>query len=121
LPLRGPSNSLLKFSLTWLNSWGEGEWGIINTGNIQIDLKHIGSAGNTAIPLGAPFSGERFEAFKELAAAGKAHGSLMVGQVCHPGRQIEEKYVKEGISATAVQLGESRFRLLNPPVHYHGP
>jgi hypothetical protein len=40
--------------------------------------------GNPIIPRDAPFSGERFEAFKELATVSKAHGSLIVAQVSHP-------------------------------------
>ncbi|ROW16030.1 hypothetical protein VPNG_02520 [Cytospora leucostoma] len=94
--------------------WGEGGWGIVETGNIMIDLQHTVTAGSAIIPPGAPFEGERFEAFKALAAAGKAEGSLIIGQVSHPGRQIPSKIVKESISASAVQL-PPRFGKTYPP------
>ncbi|ROV88654.1 hypothetical protein VMCG_10302 [Cytospora schulzeri] len=94
--------------------WGEGGWGIIETGNIGIDYEHVSSPGATIIPPGAPFEGERFEGLKAIAAAGKAHGSLMVGQVVHPGRQIPSKMVKESISASAVQL-EPKMGMVFPP------
>lgn len=65
--------------------------------------------GNLIIPLEAGFEGERFEAFREMAAAGKAHGSLMVGQVSHPGRQVESRINSDPISASNVQLEGSSF------------
>ncbi|KUI63070.1 NADH oxidase [Cytospora mali] len=94
--------------------WGEGGWGIIETGNVMIDLEHITPA-STVIPPTAPFEGERFEGFKAWAAAGKAHGSLMIAQVGHPGRQIPAKMVKEAISASAVNL-EPAMGMTFPPV-----
>ncbi|KAG8161330.1 hypothetical protein KVR01_009594 [Diaporthe batatas] len=84
--------------------WGEGGWGIIQTGNIMIDCKHLSAAGDSAIPAGAPLQGERFEKFRAVAAAAKTHGALVIGQVNHPGRQIPSKIVEESISASAVQL-----------------
>jgi 2,4-dienoyl-CoA reductase-like NADH-dependent reductase (Old Yellow Enzyme family) len=74
------------------------------TGNIMIDYDHIEAAGNCVIPRKSPFSGERFERFKAMAAAGKRHGSLLVGQVNHPGRQVSSNFQKFPISASSVQL-----------------
>ena len=85
--------------------WGEGEYGQIVTGNIMIDYDQLEAMGNMIIPCEAGFSGPRFEAFKDLAAAGNAHGSLVVGQVCHPGRQVGDIIQKDPISASDVQLG----------------
>ncbi|KAI9812882.1 MAG: hypothetical protein M1827_004400 [Pycnora praestabilis] len=84
--------------------WGEGELGTILTGNIMIDYDQLEAAGNPIIPRGAKFSGERFEAFKELASASKKHGCLIVGQVSHPGRQVESRIQKNPVSASDVQL-----------------
>lgn len=58
------------------------------------------------IPLDAPYEGERFDRFKELAKAAKADGSLLVAQVNHPGRQVEARVNPVAISASDVQLGE---------------
>ncbi|EMC99204.1 hypothetical protein BAUCODRAFT_104109 [Baudoinia panamericana UAMH 10762] len=95
-----PSKSLINV----YRIWGEGGIGNILTGNIMIEYDHLEAAGNAIIPRGAPFSGERFEAFKEMAAAGKKEGSLMVGQVSHPGRQVQDKIQPHPISASDVQL-----------------
>lgn len=84
--------------------WGEGALGVILTGNIMIDYDQLEAAGNAIIPQDAPFSGERFEAFKELAAQSKKHGSLCVGQVSHPGRQAERRIQPNPISASDIQL-----------------
>jgi 2,4-dienoyl-CoA reductase-like NADH-dependent reductase (Old Yellow Enzyme family) len=82
--------------------WGEGGFGQILTGNIMIEYDQLEAMGNPIIPRDAEFSGSRFEAFKELATQAKAHGSLIVGQVSHPGRQAENRIQKNPISASDV-------------------
>ncbi|KAL9129239.1 MAG: hypothetical protein Q9217_002251 [Psora testacea] len=84
--------------------WGEGQLGILVTGNIFIEFDQLEAAGNAIIPCTEEPKGERFEAFKELAAQGKAHGSLVVGQVNHPGRQVMDRIQKNPVSASDVQL-----------------
>jgi len=84
--------------------WGEGEIGVILTGNVMIEYDQLEAAGNPIVPREAPFSGPRFEAFKEMAAVSKAHGSLVVAQVSHPGRQCEVRIQPNPISASDIQL-----------------
>lgn len=84
--------------------WGEGGWGTILTGNIMMEYDQLEAAGNPIVPHDAPFEGERFDAFRRLAEAGKAHGSLIVGQVSHPGRQVPEAINPHPVSASDVQL-----------------
>ena len=84
--------------------WGEGQLGIILTGNIMIDYDQLEAKGNPIIPRGAKFEGKRFEAFKTMAAEGKKHGCLMVGQVSHPGRQVTSDINNDPISASDTQL-----------------
>ncbi|KAF7874363.1 hypothetical protein EAF04_003035 [Stromatinia cepivora] len=96
--------------------WGEGEYGQILTGNIMIEYDHLEGMGNPIIPREAPFEGERFERFSAMAKEGKAHGSLMVGQVSHPGRQVENRVQPNPISASDVQLeGNSMGMSFNKP------
>lgn len=84
--------------------WGEGGLGTILTGNLMIAYDQLEAPGNPIIPPDAPYSGERFEAFKELGAQAKKHGSLIVGQISHPGRQTEQRLQPDPVSASDVQL-----------------
>ncbi|KAJ4321510.1 hypothetical protein N0V84_005313 [Fusarium piperis] len=98
-----PSKQLINL----YRSWGAGGWGQILTGNIAIDAVNLESPGNTIVKASDPFEGPRFEAFKELAAAGKENGSLLIGQVTHAGRQVESWVQPNPISASAVPLKQS--------------
>ena len=84
--------------------WGAGGIGLNLTGNIMFEYDHLEAMGNPIIPVDAPFEGERFEAFKEMATQGKVEGNLIVGQVSHPGRQVEARIQKNPISASDVHL-----------------
>ena len=84
--------------------WGEGKLGAICTGNLMIEYDQLEAAGNLIVPRGAEFKGERFEAFKKLAEASKAHGSLLFGQLSHPGRQTWDKLQNDPVSASDVKL-----------------
>ncbi|KAI1502229.1 hypothetical protein F5X99DRAFT_427620 [Biscogniauxia marginata] len=84
--------------------FGEGGWGIITTGNMDIDFTKVSGMGDAIITPECPLSGPRFEAFQKLAAAGKAHGSLLLAQVSHPGRQLFANISKDTISASAVPM-----------------
>lgn len=86
--------------------WGEGGIGLILSGNIMVEYDHLEAAGNPIVTLKeeAKEGEERFEAFKEMARVAKAGGSLFVGQVSHPGRQVQDTIQPEPISASDVQL-----------------
>ncbi|KAI0018026.1 hypothetical protein F4780DRAFT_557830 [Xylariomycetidae sp. FL0641] len=101
LPKRGvPSKELVNV----YRRWGEGGYGLILTGNVMFEYDHLEAAGNPIIPRDAPFSGERFEAFQAMATEGKKHGSLMVAQISHPGRQVAAHIQPHPISPSDVQL-----------------
>ena len=95
-----PSDNLINV----YRRWGEGQSGTIVTGNIMFEFDQLEAAGNPIIPRTEEPKGERFEAFKKLAAASKAHGSLCIGQVSHPGRQVSESIQSDPVSASDVQL-----------------
>ncbi|KAL8917961.1 MAG: hypothetical protein Q9172_005612 [Xanthocarpia lactea] len=84
--------------------WGEAQLGTILTGNLMIEYDQLEAAGNHIIPSTAPFSGERFDAFQELAKETKAHGCLFIGQVSHPGRQVGNNIQPDPVSASDIQL-----------------
>ncbi|GJC87463.1 NADH-dependent flavin oxidoreductase nadA [Colletotrichum liriopes] len=84
--------------------WGEGDFGVILSGNVMLDYDQLEAAGNPIIPLDAPFEGERFEGFRKVAEASKKHGSLVHAQLSHPGRQVTANINPHPISASDVQL-----------------
>ncbi|KAI0205394.1 NADH oxidase [Astrocystis sublimbata] len=106
-----PSSQLVNFYARI----ARGGWGQILTGNIQISYTDLESPGNAIIPPGAAFSGPRFDAFAAIAASGKSHGSLIVGQVSHAGRQVREAQQPHPISASAVQLVASHMGKFGVP------
>ncbi|KAI9925745.1 hypothetical protein ASPWEDRAFT_113609 [Aspergillus wentii DTO 134E9] len=95
--------------VTLYKHWGEGEIGLNLTGNVMIAPDHLEAAGNMVIPSDAPFSGERFERFTQLATDAKKNGSLIVAQVGHPGRQVADYIQPNPISASDVQLKGEMF------------
>ena len=70
----------------------------------MLEYDQLEDAGNAVIPLTEEPTAERFEAFRKLATQCRAHGSLCIAQVSHPGRQAPERIQKDPVSASDVQL-----------------
>ncbi|KAF5610875.1 NADH oxidase [Fusarium tjaetaba] len=85
--------------------FGEGDWGVIVTGQIDIDAR-LYNRGNIVIGKEhQPIPGDlRFERLKQVAAAATAHGSLILGQIVHVGRQLDARVSAETISASPTPL-----------------
>ena len=88
--------------------WGEGQFGTIVTGNLMIDAAYLESPGNSILTIGSPFSGKRFDAYAGIARQSKAHGSLVLAQINHLGRQCS--FHPDPVSASDVQLVKYAFR-----------
>ncbi|KAB5522878.1 hypothetical protein GE09DRAFT_494598 [Coniochaeta sp. 2T2.1] len=84
--------------------WGQGGFGVVLTGNILIDMDHLEGQGNAIVPLDATLDGPRFDGFRQFAKAAKADGSLILGQLNHPGRQAAETMQPNPVSASDIQL-----------------
>jgi 2,4-dienoyl-CoA reductase-like NADH-dependent reductase (Old Yellow Enzyme family) len=81
--------------------WGEGEIGVIVAGNLMLKYDAVEAFGNPILPDNHD---GRVEAFKEVANLAKAHGSLFIAQLSHPGRQGGAALNPNPISASDVQL-----------------
>ncbi|KUL81313.1 hypothetical protein ZTR_11137 [Talaromyces verruculosus] len=66
--------------------WGDGGWGLILTGNVQVDVKYLGAPDDTAVDESLP-EGKLLESWKAWATACNLSGTPVVMQLCHPGRQ----------------------------------
>lgn len=76
-----------------------------------MEYDQVDSVGDMIITLQDPFTGPRFEAFKELATAGKANGALVIGQLAHPGSQLYAHVREDAISPSGIQLRKQSFSL----------
>lgn len=83
--------------------WAAGGLGLLLTGNIQIDRRHLERPGNVAIE--GVQSAEAMAALKAWVAAARSGGAQLWAQVSHAGRQTP-KHVNANPSApSAVKLG----------------
>lgn len=81
--------------------WGEGEIGIIVAGNLMLRYDALEAYGNPILPDNHD---GRVEAFRKVADGAKAHGSLFIAQLSHPGRQGGAALNPNPVSASDVQL-----------------
>ncbi|KAJ2984307.1 hypothetical protein NQ176_g48 [Zarea fungicola] len=81
--------------------WGEGDIGIIVSGNTMVRYDALEAYGN---PILADDHDGRVAKFREMTDQAKAHGSLIVAQISHPGRQGAKHLNPEPVSASDVHL-----------------
>lgn len=81
--------------------WGEGEIGVMVQGNTMIRYDAVEAFGN---PILQDNHDGRVEKYREVARVAKAHGSLFIAQLSHPGRQGGSALNPNPVSASDVQL-----------------
>ncbi|CAK4031087.1 NADH-dependent flavin oxidoreductase [Lecanosticta acicola] len=81
--------------------WGQGEIGMIVSGNTMIRYDAVEAYGN---PILQDDHDGRVETYREMTSLAKAHGSLIVAQLSHPGRQGPKALNPHPVSASDVQL-----------------
>jgi len=89
-----PSERIIKLYKTW----GEGETGILISGNIMMDSKALNEPRNVVVE-----DEKHLAELKEWAEVAQKHGSHLWMQINHPGRQ-SPKFNKDVVSASDVQL-----------------
>ncbi|KAG5938538.1 hypothetical protein E4U53_007986 [Claviceps sorghi] len=67
-------------------SWAEGDWGLILTGNVQVDIQYLGQAEDNCTNPQVPRQ-ELLETWKRWAKSASGRGSKAIVQLNHPGRQ----------------------------------
>jgi len=89
--------------------WSEGGAGLLLTGNVQVDRKHLEAAGNVAID--GTEDEAALTALKRFAAAATAAGNQVWMQISHAGRQTQKNINPhpKAPSAVAVALPGGRF------------
>ncbi|TEY86441.1 hypothetical protein BOTCAL_0008g00150 [Botryotinia calthae] len=89
------------------SAWGKGEWGMILTGNVQVDPRHLGSPIDLCVDSAKISDPEYRQAWKEYAQA-CAPGPVVM-QINHPGRQTmagagTRGFTEKALAPSAVAL-----------------
>ncbi|KAH8671481.1 hypothetical protein BX600DRAFT_537838 [Xylariales sp. PMI_506] len=77
------------------SKWGAGGWGMIFTGNVQVDTLHLGGPNDVAFNRSVPYE-EQLGKWKSWAQTCKRNGTPTLVQVNHPGRQSPAVSGKRG-------------------------
>ncbi|KAJ5964723.1 uncharacterized protein N7479_004599 [Penicillium vulpinum] len=102
--------------------WADGGWGSILTGNVQVDVNHLGSPYDPALHneyKDSKTNSALVAQWKKYADTCQKHGTPTIAQICHPGRQSFRVAGHRGIfaqtlapSAVRVKVGDSYFQRL---------
>lgn len=87
---------------TLYRRWAAGGAGLLITGNVQVDRRHLERPGNVAID--GPQDAASTKALEAYACAAAAAGAEIVMQISHAGRQTPAYVNKAPLSASAVGL-----------------
>lgn len=88
-------------------TWGDGELGLIITGNVMVDSNELGEPNNVVLE-----DDRHLDLFRNWTSAAKAHGSQIWAQINHPGRQAPSAISKVTVAPSPVKLklGSMGFR-----------
>lgn len=95
---------------TLYRRWAMGQTGLVITGNVMIDRRHLGEPGNVALE-----DARDMTALKEWADAGQHGGTHLWMQLNHPGKQAPNLIVKNPVAPSAISLAPHLSRFFNAP------
>jgi len=107
--LAGSDNLANEKHAVLYGQWGEGEVGLLVTGNVLLDRWHLERPGNIAI-VGEQ-SNHALAMLADMAAASKKNGAAVIMQLNHAGRQTQKIINKtpKGPSDVGLKMGNGRF------------
>ncbi|CAD5222614.1 unnamed protein product [Bursaphelenchus okinawaensis] len=91
------------YLLNLYEKWGHGGFGLVLTGNVMVEHRHLETAGNHVISQES-WSDEKVKSFNQLAINIKQDGTLAIAQIGHAGRQTPNSVNRTPFSASNVQL-----------------
>jgi 2,4-dienoyl-CoA reductase-like NADH-dependent reductase (Old Yellow Enzyme family) len=100
--LADPLNRATECHVRLYKRWADGGLGLMLTGNIQIDRRHLERPGNVAID--GPQSAEQLAALRSWTAAAKSGGAQVWAQISHAGRQTPKAVNANPGAPSAVKL-----------------
>jgi 2,4-dienoyl-CoA reductase-like NADH-dependent reductase (Old Yellow Enzyme family) len=84
------------------SAWADGDWGMIMSGNVQIDPAHLGSPNDLTLDYSRLEDPKYIEAWGEFSSASQSQGAPSVIQINHPGRQSPAGAGNRGFFSQAV-------------------
>ncbi|KAL4746754.1 hypothetical protein BDW72DRAFT_29343 [Aspergillus terricola var. indicus] len=87
------------------DQWAKGGWGAVLTGNVQVDVNHLGSPFDPALSgeyTDAETNKDLFEKYRKYAEVSQAHGTPTIVQLCHPGRQSPRGAGRKGLFGSTI-------------------
>lgn len=100
--LGDPLNRATERHIRLYKRWADAGMGLLLTGNIQIDRKHLERAGNVVID--GQQSPEQLAALKAWTSAAKSGGAQVWAQIAHSGRQTPKAVNANPSAPSAVKL-----------------
>lgn len=95
---------------TLYQSWAEGGTGLLISGNVMIDKRHLGEPNNVVLE-----DDKDLDAIRQWAAAGTQHGAHLWIQLNHPGKQTPKLLTKQSVSPSAVPFKAELRSYFNTP------
>ncbi|MGB1580431.1 MAG: NADH:flavin oxidoreductase/NADH oxidase family protein, partial [Nevskiales bacterium] len=95
--------------------WSHGGCGLLVSGNIMVDRKHLGEPGNVVLDEHSDAG-----AFKRWTTAGTLNGNQFWAQLNHPGKQTPNFVTKQPVAPSAIgltgglEMGFNKPRALTP-------
>ena len=100
--LGDPLNRATERHVRLYKRWADAGMGLLISGNVQIDRKHLERAGNVVID--GPQSPEQLAALKAWTTAAKSGGAQVWAQIAHSGRQTPKAVNPNPSAPSAVKL-----------------
>ncbi len=101
--LADPHNVATDRHVRLYERWAKGGMGLLLTGNIQIDRRHLERAGNVAID--GAVSGAQLAALRAWTKAAGSGGAQVWAQISHAGRQTPKAINANPLAPSSVKLG----------------
>ncbi|KAJ5776775.1 hypothetical protein N7520_000021, partial [Penicillium odoratum] len=93
--------------------WAKGGWGALLTGNVQIDVRHLGGFGDVATREYQKDEQDSLNAWRTYANTCQQNGTPAIAQICHPGRQSPRGADDRGILDKAIAPSEIALHIGN--------
>lgn len=101
-----PTDELIQLYKRWAN----GGVGLLISGNVKVDRKHLSSPGNLVID-----DDTNLDKLRSLANAGTENNTCFVLQINHPGKQTPKVMTKEPVAPSAIPIMKKLRGAFNTP------